>query len=326
MRPRRLFSVLALASAALFSLPAMAQAGAYPSKPIRILVPFVPGGPVDVMARVLGEQLTRTMHATVVVENRPGAGGNIGAAAVASAPADGHTLMLATGSILTINEALYPRLGFDPAKDFAPISLVGDMPLVLVVHPKSAAHNVKDLVEDARQRNAPLMLSSPGNGTTPHLAAELLRRETGAQVLHVPYKGGAESATAILSGQVSGAIETPPSVLPHVQAGRMRALAVAGPARLAALPDVPTTTELGLPQIKIVAWFGLVAPAGTPAPVVQRLQAEVAQALQRPEVQERFAKLAIRPAASTSQEMAQLIVDDRAKWGRLVKDAGIRLE
>ncbi|HVR48584.1 MAG TPA: tripartite tricarboxylate transporter substrate binding protein [Pseudorhodoferax sp.] len=326
MTSRRLFSAAALASAALLSLPAMAQAGAYPAKPVRILVPFVPGGPVDVMARVLGEQLTRTMNATVVVENRPGAGGNIGAAAVASAPADGYTLMLATGSILTINEALYPRLGFDPAKDFAPISLLGDMPLVVVVNAKSAAHNVKDLVEEAKQRNAPLMLSSPGNGTTPHLAAELLRRETGAQVVHVPYKGGAESATAILSGQVSGAIETPPSVLPHVQSGRMRALAVAGPARLAALPDVPTTTEIGLPQIKIVAWFGLVAPAGTPAPIVQRLQAEVAQALQRPEVQERFAKLAIRPAASTPQEMAQLMVDDRAKWGRLVKEAGIRLE
>lgn len=323
---RRTFALIAAASLGAVLLPAAAQSPAYPSKPIRIVVPFAPGGPVDVMARLLGEQMTKSMNATVVVENRPGAGGNIGSAFVAKAPADGYTLLLATGSILTINEALYPRLGFDPAKDFAAVSLLGDMPLLIVSNPHIPVKNVKELVEWTTKRNEPLTLSSPGNGTTPHLAAELFKREAGIPIIHVPYKGGAESATAIISSQVNGGIETPPSVLPHVQAGRIRALAVAGPSRLQAIPDVPTTAEIGFPDVQIVSWFGLVAPAGTPADIVQKLNGEVATALKSADMRERFDKLAIRPSGSTSAEMTRFAQQERAKWSKVVRDAGIRLE
>ena len=322
---RRQLTTLALAAAiaGFAAAPAVAQP-AYPSKPVRIVVPFVPGGPVDVMARVLGEQLSRSMNGTFVVENRPGAGGNIGSAAVAKAPADGYTLLLATGSILTINEWIFPQLGFDPVKDFAPVSLVGDMPLIVTVNASVPARSVKELV--AQGKSGDLSFSSPGNGTTPHLAAELFKREAGVQALHVPYKGGAESATAILSGQVTGGIETPPAVLPHIRAGKMRALAVTSPTRMADLPDVPTTAEAGLPTVKIVSWFGLVAPAGTPESIVKQLQAETEKALKSPEVQQRFSPLAIRAVSSTPAEMGALIREDREKWGRVVKDAGIRLQ
>lgn len=323
---RRHLLSLTAAALSLVPLPGLAQAQPYPAKPIRIVVPFVPGGPVDVMARMLGEQLTQSMKATVVVENRPGAGGNLGSTAVAKAPADGYTLLLATGSILTINESLYSRLGFDPAKDFAPVSLVGDMPLIVTVNAQTPVRQLKELAGWATQRHKPLALSSPGNGTTPHLAAELYQREAKVDVLHVPYKGGSESATAILSQQVDGGIETPPSVLPHIQAGTLRALAVAGPARLPSLPDLPTTAEAGLPHLQIITWFGLVAPAGTPEAIVNRLSAEVARATADAGVRERFAKLAIRPTHSTPQEMARLAEQDRVKWGTLVKSAGIRLD
>lgn len=323
---RRRLTALALAGAfaSLAAAPALAQS-AYPDKPVRIVVPFVPGGPVDVMARVLGEQLSKSMGGAFVVDNRPGAGGNIGSAAVAKAPADGYTLLLATGSILTINEWIYPRLGFDPVKDLAPISLVGDMPLIVTVNASVPAKTVQELV--ARGKSGDLSFSSPGSGTTPHLAAELFKREAGVPAaLHVPYKGGAESATAILSGQVTGGIETPPAVLPHIRAGKMRALAVTGPARMADLPDVPTTEEAGLPAVKIVSWFGLVAPAGTPAPIIEKLNAETVRALQSPEVQQRFSMLAIRAVSSSPAEMAGLVREDREKWGRVVKEAGIRLQ
>jgi len=321
---RRALLGLAAATLSLNALPLAAQP-AYPSKPVRIVVPFVPGGPVDVMARLLGEHLSQALQGNFVVDNRPGAGGNIGSALVAKAPADGHTLLLATGSILSINEALYPRPGFNPAKDFTPVSLTGDMPLIIAVHPEVPARDLKQLVALGKKPEG-LLLSSPGNGTTPHLAAELFKRETGATLVHVPYKGGAESATAILSGQVTGGIETPPSVLPHIQAGKMRALAVAGPARLQALPEVPTTAEAGLPGVRIVSWFGLVAPAGTPDAIVQRLSSEIAKAMQTPELRARYERLAIRPVSSTPAEMAELAARERASWGKVVREAGIRLE
>ncbi|MFJ4294096.1 Bug family tripartite tricarboxylate transporter substrate binding protein [Cupriavidus sp. NPDC089707] len=321
---RRAFSTLAAATLALIALPAASEP-AFPVKPVRLVVPFAPGGPVDVMARILGDQMARSMGTPVVVENRPGAGGNIGSAAVAKAPPDGYTLLLTPGSILTINEVIYPRLQFDPARDFVPVSLTGDMPLVIAVNPTVPAMTVKELVAYAGKRGG-LVLSSPGNGTTPHLAAELFRRETGIQLVHVPFKSGAESAAAIISGQVMGGIETPPSVLPHVQAGKLRALAVAGPSRLEALPDVPTTAEAGLHSVRIVSWFGLVAPAGTPADVVQKLNAEVARAIKNPEVKARYARLGIRPVSSTPAEMTRLAQGERAMWHKVVKDAGIRLE
>lgn len=323
---RRTLLGIAVSAASLAVISAFAQQPFPANKSIHIVVPFGPGGPVDVMARLLGDQMAKSLNTTVVIENRPGAGGNVGTAHVAKAVADGHTLLLATNSILTINEVIYPKLSYDPAKDLLPVSVVGEMPLILAVNPQLPATNVQELIDHVKKSGQPLTLSSPGSGTTPHLAAELFKREAGVPVLHVPYKGGAESATAIIGGQVMGGIETPPSVLPHVAADRMRALAVAGPERLDSLPDVPTTAEAGLPNVRIVPWFGLVAPVGTPSDVVEKLNQAVAQALRSPEVQERFAKLAIRPISSTSVEMAKRASDDREVWHKVVRDAGIRLE
>lgn len=326
MSQHALILTAAAALLGLSSATAQAQAEPYPSKPVRIVVPFVPGGPVDVMARMLSEQLSKSMKATVMVENRPGAGGNIGSSQVAKAPADGYTLLLTTGSILSINEFLYTKLNFDPSRDFAPISLVGDMPLIVTVNTEVPAQDLKGLIAWSKEHQQALKLSSPGNGTTPHLASELFKRETGVAVLHIPYKGGAESASAILAHQVDGGIETPPSVLPHIQSGKMRALAIAGPDRLNSLPDVPTTSEAGMPELQITTWFGLVAPAKTPEPLVNKLNAEVVKALKDPGVQARFTKLAIRPASSTPQQLAQLSQNERAKWGVVVKETNIRLD
>lgn len=328
MMQRRQLTRLALALGATLSLgaaPALAQP-AYPSKPLTIVVPFVPGGPVDVMARTLGDALGKSLNVPVVIDNRAGAGGNIGSQYVAKAPADGYTLLMATGSILSINEALYPRLGFEPGKDFAPVSLVGDMPLIVTVNASVPVKNVAELVAQAKAKPDSLLLSSPGNGTTPHLATELLKREAGVTLVHVPYKGGAESATAILSNQVTGGIESPPAVLPHIRAGKMRALAIAGPQRLDSLPDVPTTTEAGLPGLQIVSWFGLVAPAGTPAAVIDKLNRETLAALKTDEVKARFERLSIRPMGSTPAALATLAQQDRVKWGQIVKDSGVRLD
>ncbi len=323
MQTRHFLNALALASLALCAAPALADS--YPSKPIKIVVPFTAGGPVDVMARLVGDRMARSMQAVVVVENRPGAGGNIGSSFVAKSPADGYTLLLASSSILTVNEALYPKLNYAPSKDFAAISVVGEMPLIVTVNAQVPANTLKELVAFGKAHKDPIFLSSPGNGTTPHLAAELLQREAGIAVSHIPFKGGAESASAMIGGQVTGGIETPPSVLPHVQAGKLRALAVAGPARLASLPNVPTTSEAGYPGLQIVTWFGLVAPAGTPTAVIERLHKETRAALADPEVRARLDKFSIQPVGSTPAVLVKMADADRKTWHKIIADAGIQL-
>lgn len=325
---RRKFTALAALTTltAASHLPVLAQANDYPSKPIKIVVPYVPGGPVDVMARMVGDSLSRSMKATVLIENKPGAGSNIGTGYVAKSPADGYTLLLVPGSTLTINDALYSNLNFNPATDFAPISIIGDMPLIVTTNDKVPAKDMKSFVTWAQAQKDPITLSSPGNGATPHLAAELFQRVAQVPMMHIPYKGGAESATAIISGHVTGGIETPPSVQPHILSGKIQALAIAGPQRLESLPNVPTTTEAGFPDLQIVSWFGLVAPAGTPQAIVDKLHAETTKALKDEAVRERFAKLSIRPVGSTPAEFAQVATADRAKWHKVIKDANIRLD
>ena len=328
MQRRQIFTSIALAlgcGAMGSSMTALASES-YPSKPIKIVVPYVPGGPVDVMARIIGDSLGKSMKATVLIENRPGAGANIGSAFVAKSPADGYTLLLTPGSTLTINDALYSKLSYSPSKDFAPISVIGDMPLIVTVPNKVPAQNMQEFVRWGQAQSAPIALSSPGNGATPHLAAELFQRVAKVPVMHVPYKGGAESATAIISGHVSGGIETPPSVLPHIQSGKVKALAVAGPTRLDTLPDVPTAAEAGYPGLQIVSWFGLVAPAGTPQPIIDQLYKESRQALQDAAVKERFAKLSIRPVGGTPADFARIAQEDRTKWHKIIADANIRLD
>lgn len=316
------FATLA-ALAACVSLPALAHA--FPDgKPVRIVVPFVPGGPVDNMARILSEKLSGAFGSPVVVDNRPGAGGNIGSDHVAKAAADGHTLLFASGSILTMNEAIYPTLSFSPAKDFTPITVVGDMPLIVAVNAGIPADTLPAFVNYAQ--GTPAFFSSPGNGTTGHAAAELLNTAAGLKIMHVPYKGGAESAMAVMSGQVTGAIDTPPSLLPHIRSGKIKALAIAGPERLAQLPDVPTTTEAGMPDLQVLTWFALVAPDGMPEPVVTRLHAEVAKALAQDDVRQRFAAMAIRPAGDSPADSGKFIDTERDKWAGIIRQANIRIE
>lgn len=315
-------SLTALGLALAFCGPAAAQT--FPSKPVHIVAPFVPGGPVDIMARVLSEKLSASMNTTVIVENRPGAGGNVGAEYVARSTPDGHTMLLASGSILTMNEAIYPSMTFSPAKDLAPVTVVGDMPLLVAINAALPVQTLKEFVTYAGTHDT--FFSSPGNGTTGHAAAALMNTIANTRITHVPYKGGSESARAVMSGMVTGAIDTPPSMLPHIRSGKVRALAVAGPRRLEQLPDVPTTTEAGMPDLQVLTWFALVVPAGTPAPVIDRLNREVRQALALDDVKKRFDTMGIRPAGNSPQEFAAFAASERDKWGRIIKQANIRLE
>lgn len=323
---RRIFAkpltALALGAASLLA----GIAHAYPNGPLTIVVPFPPGGPVDTMARLLGERMTESLEVPVLVENRPGAGGNIGTNHVARAKADGQTILMASGSILTMNEFIYSKLPFSPADDFTTISVIGDMPLIVSVNPQVPVDSLTELVELARNKPEEVFFSSPGNGTTPHAGAALFNLETGTTTTHVPYKGGAASGTAVIAGEVTGAIDSPPSLLPHIQSGRIKALAIAGPERIPQLPDVPTTAEMGLPGINVVSWFPLVAPKDTPPEVLERLNAEVMKALQDPGLIERFEALAIRPVGNNLEDANRFTNDERERWGKIIEAANIRLE
>jgi len=308
-------------------MAAQPAVAAYPSgQQINVVVPFVPGGPVDIMARLVSERLSASLKTTVVVENRPGAGGNVGSAHVARSNPDGRTLLLASGSILTMNEAIYASLPFSPEKDFITVSVVGDMPLIVGVHPSVPAQTLPEFVDYARKNPEKIFFSSPGNGTTPHAGAALFNAETSIKTTHVPYKGGAESGAAVLSGTVTGAIDSPPALLPHIQSGRVKALAIAGPQRLSQLPDVPTTAEAGLPGLQVVSWFALAAPSGTPQATLDILNAEVRKALQDPGLRERFAALAIRPVGDDLATAAAFTKSERERWAKVIRDANIRID
>lgn len=313
---------LALGVAAL----AASLAQAFPNGSVSIVVPFPPGGPVDTMARLVGEKMAASLDVPVVIENRPGAGGNVGSSYVARAKPDGQTLLMASGSIMTMNEHIYAKLPFSPADDLTTVTVVGDMPLIVAVNPQVPVANMADLVALAKAKPQEVFFSSPGNGTTPHAGAALFNRETGTNTTHVPYKGGAASGTAVIAGEVTGAIDSPPALLPHIQSGRIKALAIAGPERLPQLPDVPTTAEVGLPGINVVSWFPLVAPKDTPPEVLERIHQEVAKALQDPGVRERFNALAIRPVGNSVADANRFTADERQRWGEVIRAANIRIE
>lgn len=313
---------------AAFAMAASATVAAdnYPSQTIKIVAPFGPGGVADVLARLVGDKMSKSMGVPVIVENRPGAGGNIGADFVAKAEPNGYTLLMSSAGILTINGSLYPKLSFDPAKSFAPITLVADMPSVVVINGDVPGKSLQEFVGYARKNEGKIFFSSPGNGTTPHLGAELFQRTANVKVTHVPYKGGAQSIGAVVSGEVTGAIETAASAIPAAKNGKVRILAVAGPNRLPQLPEVPTTREAGLADAEVISWFGLVAPAGTPPAVVDRLHAEVAKALKDPDVEQKLSNLGMRGAGTKPAEFVTFINAERTKWDRVVKEANIRLQ
>jgi tripartite-type tricarboxylate transporter receptor subunit TctC len=318
--------------AALLPLSLRAQT-AWPAKAIRIVVPFAAGGTTDILARALAPELQRAFNQTVLVENKPGAGGNNGAADVAKAAADGHTLLMGTVGTHAINPALYAKMPYDHVRDFAPITLVAGVPNVLVMNPVHAQQNgidsVATLIAFARQRPGKLNMASSGNGTSIHLAGELFKAMTGTFMLHLPYGGSGPALTDLIGGNTDLMFDNLPSALPHIKSGRLTALAVTSSARSAALPELPTVEEAGgaaLKGFEASSWFGLLAPAGTPVDIVARVQAETAKALGAPALKERLQSQGAVPGGMTSAEFARHIAAETAKWARVVKVSGAKVD
>jgi tripartite-type tricarboxylate transporter receptor subunit TctC len=304
---------------------ASAFAQSYPNRPIHIIAPFPAGGGYDFLSRLIAPEMTKTFGQPVIVENKAGANGNIGTDAVAKSAPDGYTLLMGGNSPLALNVGLYPKLPYDPVKDFAPISRVATQPNLLAAHPKVPVKSVAELVQYAKANPGKLSYASNGNGSPQHLAAELLKQMAGVDILHVPYKGAAPTAAALLAGEVSIAFNVILLPLPQVQAGRLTGLAVASSKRSPMAPDIPTMTELGYP-IDIDTWYGLVAPAGTPADVIARLNAETARILNMREMKERTASQGIELGPSTPQELAAFLKADIAKWSKAIRETGIKMD
>ena len=301
-------------------------ADAYPAKALRLIVPFPPGGPADALARIVGDKLSASLGKAVVVDNRPGAGGNIGMELGAKAVPDGHTLVLAPAGNLTVNPFLYRNVPYDVGRDFAPVTVIAAVPNVLVVHPSVPAKNVTDLIRYAKAHPGTLNYSSPGNGSGAHLAGELFKSTAGIDIVHIPFNGIAPAVSAVVGGQVQMMFAGAPSALPQVKAGRVVALGVASPKRIATAPELPTLAESGLPGFDVTSWYSIVVPAGTPNDIVARLRSEIAAALTQPDVQEKLAGLGAEPIGNTPAEFAAMIKVETAKWGKIVKDANIQVE
>ena len=299
-----------------------ATAQDYPSHPVKIVVPFPAGGSNDIIARILAQKLGERTGQTFLIENRGGAGGNIGADAVATSEPDGYTLLLTAPPPLTINAALYKNLPYDPAKAFAPIALVASVPIVLAVHPSVEANNVGEIIALAKAKPGTLNFGSSGNDSTNHLAGELLKSMTGIDIVHLPYRGAAPAMNDLIAGHIPMMFDNIPAVLPQVQAKSIKAIAVAGAKRATALPDVPTVAESGVPGFEASAWFGLVAPAKTPVAVLAKLESEVDAILKMPDVQKRFTELGAEPANISGAAFGRFLADETAKWTKIIQSSG----
>jgi tripartite-type tricarboxylate transporter receptor subunit TctC len=318
--------VAALVSAcALFAAPA--RASDFPQRPIRLIVPYTPGGSTDVLGRALAELMRKDLGQPVIVENKPGANTGIAAQALANAPADGYTVLLATAATVVLNPLLYPKLPYDPARDFMPVARVAITPLVLVTKHDAPIHTLAELVAQAKAQPGKLNYASTGIGSSLHLAGELLQAETGAQLVHVPYKGSAPALTGLLGGETNVFIDSVASSIPLIQGGKLRALAVTSTQRVPALAAVPTVEESGVPRFEVTTWFGLMAPRGTPEAVVNRLNVSVGRAIADKAFREQFEGLGmIVPPALSAREFAAQITGDTAKWAPLIKAKSITLE
>jgi tripartite-type tricarboxylate transporter receptor subunit TctC len=314
-------------------LPLIARAQAWPSKAVRIVVPFAAGGTTDILARALAPELQKAFGQPFVVDNKPGAGGNTGAAEVAKAASDGHTLLMGTVGTHAINASLYSRMPYDHVKDFVPVTLVAGVPNVLVLNPANAQKNgidsVPALIRYAKANPGKLNMASSGNGTSIHLAGELFKTMTGTFMLHLPYGGSGPALIDLIAGNTDLMFDNLPSSLQHIRSGRLKALAVTSAVRSAALPDLPTVEEAGGPALKgfeASSWFGLVAPAGTPMDIVNRVQAETAKALAAPAIKERLVAQGAIPSGMTSAEFARHIAAETAKWAKVVKASGAKVD
>ena len=297
----------------------------YPTRPIRIIVAYTPAGTTDILARAVGQKMTEAWGQTVIVDNRPGANGNIGTELTANATPDGYTIVMGTAATHSINNTLYPTLKWDAVKNFAPISLVAQVPNVLVVNNSLPVKSVKELIAYGNANPGKLNHGSPGLGSTGHLCAELFKGISGVKMTHVPYKGSAPTLADLAGGQIQVVIDNLPPYLPHVQAGKIRGLAVTTAKRSAAAPNLPTIQEAGVAGYEAGSWFGLLAPAGTPKAIVQKLSGETARILKIPEVNERLSGLGATPVGSTPEEFAAFIRSEQAKWRKVIQQANIKL-
>jgi tripartite-type tricarboxylate transporter receptor subunit TctC len=323
MIKRRLFAVF-FGMALIAASSAWAQS--YPGKPIRFVSPYVPGGTTDILARLLGAKMHETWGQPVVVENRAGAGGNIGADVVAKAAPDGYTLLMGALGPLAANVSLFSKLPYDPARDLAPVALIASVPLVLVVHPSLPVKNTREFIALVKARPGQFNYASAGPGSPQHMTAELLKFTVKLDMTHVPYKGSGAALTDLMGGQIPFAFESMIAAIPYVKSGRLRALAVTSAKRSPTLPEVPTVSESGVPGFESIAWYGVVAPAGTPADIIAKLNAEMKRIVALPDIRPKLADMGTENVTGTPEQFGQLIRSEILKWGRVAKLANIRMD
>ena len=317
--------LMTIAAGALAFIGAV-HAQSYPSKSIRYVVPYAPGGSTDIVARVLAIKLSEAMGQQVVVDNRPGAGGAIGADIVAKSPPDGYTMVTAVTSIMAINQFLYRKLPYDPEKDFAPVTQVGSLPLILVIHPSLPAKNVREFIAIAKAKPGQLNYGSSGVGTATHMTTELFKAMAGVDLVHIPYKGSGQVMGDVIGGQLALIFDQIVSSLPHVHGGKLRMLAITSAKRFPSLPDLPTIAESGVPGYESISWAGVAVPAGTPKEIVARLHAEIVKVLAMPDIRERFLRDGIETIGSTPEQFSEHIRRERIKWAKVVKDSGAKAD
>jgi len=322
MRFTRLIAASALLLTA--ALPAFGQA--YPTKPVKVVVPFPAGGTTDILARHVAAKLSERLGQQFIVDNKAGAGGNIGTEFTAKADADGYTIMMGTIGTHAINISLYNKLGYDPVKDFAPLSLVAMVANVLVVHPSVPAKNVQEFIALAKAQPGKLNFGTPGNGTSGHLSAELFKTMTGTDLIHVPYRGSGPMLTDLLGGNVQFTFDNLPSALPHIRSGALRALGVTTPKRWPSTPDIPTIAEQGLPDYSATAWFAMYAPVKTPAPILAKLNSEIDAILKTPEMKAQFDQQGAEPVGGKPEVLADLMKTEIEKWAKAVKASGAKID
>lgn len=307
------------------SLPFSAAAQTYPVKPIRLVVPFAPGGPVDTLARAMTPKLSEALGQQIIIDNRAGAGSTIGTDVVAKAPPDGYTLLI-TSSSIAINPSIYPKMPFDATRDLAPISQLSTSSLIVVVHPSIPARSIKELIALAKARKGELVYASSGTGSAPHLSVELFNSMTGTRMVHVPHKGAAPATLDLLAGNVALMFNNLISAVPNVQAGKLRALAVTGASRTPALPDLPTIAEAGVPGYEASTWYAMFAPAATPGPILERLHRDVAATMKSPEVRKTLSAVGIDPVGGTPAELARYLRSELVKWAKVAKASGAKAD
>ena len=306
-------------------IPGLAMAQAYPVKPVRVIVPFAPGGPSDIIARITAQKLSEAMGQSFVVENRAGAGGTIGTDAVAKSAADGYTVLV-SNLPFAITPSLYSKIPYNATRDFIPVTLIASGPMLLVTHPSVPVTNLKELLARLKAQPGAFSYGSAGSGSSAHMATEYFSMLTGVKMAHIPYKGGGPAMTDLLGGQFQLMIESMPLLVPHVKQGKVRAIAITGPKRSASLPDVPTFDELGLHGYDVSVWTGMWVPAGTPKDIVARLQQEVAKAIASPDIKERLAELGTEGVGDSPEQFAVFVQAEIAKWGKVVRDTGMKVE